>query len=215
MMTADPARAITPEPGAGDRVFVDADWLSAAPEVVPAVLVLADGGVLVPGGGHASIETDADGPGAAARVLAALAREAVSVAVERAGARIVVLGTGMVSDLCRHLAAQALVDSIEDATAAIECTGTSSAVARALAGLPDLGLLVLPGPAIGQIDLDVYDHLHRRGRQMAGVPLVASPESASGVRQDSAVEMARVRVEKLRDLPTAGGRGWFELDRSG
>jgi hypothetical protein len=171
--------ALQGELPAGAVAYVDADWIdAAAPGPVPALM--SAGGALRWPDGSVVAATDAEGSGAAAAALRAVAEEAASAAGDVAAKRVEVIGAGFIAEHARHLLSVTPAPPGESAAprpvVIIDVTGAGDAIEDATRRLDDLGTLVLAGEAAGrEFPLNFYTHIHSRGLRVVGVGRADAP----------------------------------------
>jgi threonine dehydrogenase-like Zn-dependent dehydrogenase len=151
--------ALAADVPAGKVAFVDRDWVPAEPGAeVPALVV------------KAGAEEHA------ARMLFAVAEEAVAAVGDTRPAEVV--GAGAVARLAAGLLGIEPGGAAERPAAVVEATGDPEAIASAAERLADLGTLVLAGEPLGRrVRLNLYPDVHSRGLRVVGVrPVKAGRE---------------------------------------
>ena len=162
------SEALTIDVPRGATAIFDSEWLPAGDGPVGGMLVRRDGEMIWCDfdGTLRQMSSVPDQPRdeIARRLLQGMADEALRVA---GGAMIDVIGDGALATSLRKAAG---VSDAPGAAVVVDTTGSAAAVAAALDRLPQLGTLVLAGPAAREDpDLDVYANLHLRGLRITAI----------------------------------------------
>jgi hypothetical protein len=187
--------------------FVDRDWIwpnSSRP--VPALRVDTDGQLWW-------LDRRLDGVSGEpqAHVGALIGAFADDVLAATAGIdpnTIRVTGTGVIAAEIRSRLGNSDGASSERPGAVIETTGDGAALTTACNEVRDRGLILLAGEPAGEVDIDLYRDVHRRGLQMLGIP-------GLGHSRDVRVDVSRRLAEPCTvaagdELPSAL---WYRVKR--
>jgi hypothetical protein len=204
--------------------YFDRDWLPAPGQLVPSLLVLADGSLSWCGGPPIKAPRRVDPDAAAALVLLAIAEEAAAPVEGLAPASVEVSGTGLIARRVRALlrngatAASTSLSASEVPRAIVELTGDAAAILDATRRVADSGLVVLAGETLDSVPMNLYPDVHVRGLTLVGIsaPLEAADALFGRTRVDDRVidwsRASLVRVRTGDSLPL--GAPWFVLSSS-
>jgi hypothetical protein len=185
----------------GTIAYVDRDWLPGQSGSVPA-LIYSERTLSWREEKPFAVPPTVDGDGAAAAVLLAVAREVADHVIAADAHVVEVHGSGAIATAVRSLVGNMASRASDSLDAAVDVTGEPARIIDLIRRLVPLGLLVLAGePIESDLDLDVYEDVHRRGLHIVGVP-VLSPRDGSAPWEDppqgAAWERVRAGLSELR-----------------
>jgi hypothetical protein len=195
-------------------LYVDADWISSEANSPLQGLAVAEGRIFALGAPEhtAPLADPARSDARAAEILAAYAGRVAAALAGRDSVDIV--GVGATAELVRLLVGPTR-QSTPEAIAVL--SSDPDEIPNALARLADLGTLVLACPANGGGPLNLYDHVHRRGLRIVGLPGPSVDEES--LRDAERERLLGEALHLLRDVPSlvraAPHTGWYRLVAAG
>jgi hypothetical protein len=192
-------------------LYVDADWVSFEGNAPLHGLAVAEGRMFALGAPEhtAQLADPAESGTRAAEILVAYAGRVAAALEGRDSVDIV--GVGAAAALVRLLVGATRESTRPEAIAVL--SSDADEIPNALARLTDLGTLVLACPANGGGPLNLYDHVHRRGLRIVGLPGPSvDEESLPGIERERLLGEA---LRLLREVPSlaraAPHTGWYRV----